>query len=293
MAARAQQDARRRGACLLLLVFFFVFFVIIVDEVAIFPGLDFVFLVVLFVRVIGDEVQVDGMRLRDLEFVFVDIDFGGTFRATDHGATLRTVVCKVGVRAPRPPLCSVLYTAAHEVNSRPWEHCFERHRIMGRRTLRMASSREYPERPVVGIGGVIIDQGRTLLIRRGSEPLLGEWSIPGGTLELGESLEEGVARELGEETGIEVRGLELIEVFDQVYLDDESTNLGMKRRPRFHFVIADYLCERLSGEPRAGSDVTDVAFAREDELARFHLTETATRVVKKALAMDRARRAAK
>ena len=157
----------------------------------------------------------------------------------------------------------------------------------------MASSREYPERPIVGIGGVIIDQGRTLLIRRGSEPLLGEWSIPGGTLELGESLEEGVARELREETGIEVRVLELIEVFDQVYLDDESTNLGMKRRPRFHFVIADYLCERLSGEPRAGSDVTDVAFASEKELARFHLTETATRVVKKAFAMDRARPAAK
>src|SRR6266849_2604118 len=293
MAARAQQDARRRGACLLLLVFFFVFFVIIVDEVAIFPGLDFVFLVVLFVRVIGDEVQVDGMRLRDLEFVFVDIDFGGTFRATDHGSTLRTVVCKVGVRAPRPPLCSVLYTAAHEVNSRPWEHCFERHRIMGRRTLRMASSREYPERPVVGIGGVIIDQGRTLLIRRGSEPLLGEWSIPGGTLELGESLEEGVARELGEETGIEVRVLELIEVFDRVYLGEGSTEVETKPRPRFHFVIADYLCERISGEPRAGSDVTDVAFASEEELTRYHLTETATRVLKRAFAMDRARRAAK
>ncbi len=157
----------------------------------------------------------------------------------------------------------------------------------------MASSREYPERPVVGIGGVIIDQGRTLLIRRGSEPLLGEWSIPGGTLELGESLEEGVARELREETGIEVRVLELIEVFDRVYLGDGSTNAAPKPRPRFHFVIADYLCERISGEPRAGSDVTDVAFASEGELSRFHLTETATRVVKKAFAMDRARRAAK
>jgi 8-oxo-dGTP diphosphatase len=153
----------------------------------------------------------------------------------------------------------------------------------------MASSREYPERPVVGIGGVIIDQGRTLLIRRGSEPLLGEWSIPGGSLELGESLQEGVARELLEETGIEVRVLDLIEVFDRVYREDGST----KRGPRFHFVIVDYLCERLSGEPRAGSDVTDVAFAREDELARFHLTETATRVVKKAFAMARARQAAK
>jgi len=157
----------------------------------------------------------------------------------------------------------------------------------------MASPREYPERPLVGIGGVIIDQGRTLLIRRGSEPLLGEWSIPGGTLELGESLEEGVARELREETGIEVRVLELIEVFDRVYLGDDASDAEMKRRPRFHFVIADYLCERISGEPRAGSDVTDVAFASEEELAQFHLTEIATRVLKKAFAMDRARQAAK
>src|SRR6266571_3784289 len=137
----------------------------------------------------------------------------------------------------------------------------------------MASSREYPERPVVGIGGVIIDRGGTLL--------------------LGESLQEGVARELREETGIEVRVLDLIEVFDRVYLGDESTDVEMKRRPRFHFVIADYLCERVGGEPRAGSDVTDVAFAREEELTRFHLTETATRVVKKAFATDRARQAAK
>jgi len=160
---------------------------------------------------------------------------------------------------------------------------------MGREMLPMSSSREYPERPVVGIGGVIIDSGRTLLIRRGSEPLLGEWSIPGGTLEIGESLEEGVARELLEETGIEVRVLELIEVFDRIYLEDGSTGGAVKGRPRFHFVIADYLCERLGGEPRAGSDVTEVAFAREEELARFHLTETATRVLKKAFAMAHAR----
>src|SRR6266851_4531172 len=310
MAAQAQEDARRRGASLLLLVLFFVFLVVIivVDEVAIFPGLPFVFLVVFFVRIIGDKVQVDGMRLRDLEFgfalgttqdlaffdfVFVDIDFGGTFRATDHGSTLRTVDCKVGVHGPCPPLCSVLYTALYEVNSRPWWRCFESHRVMARRTFRMTSSREYPERPVVGIGGVIIDQGRTLLIRRGGEPLRGEWSIPGGTLEIGESLEEGVARELLEETGIEVRVLELIEVFDRIFLEDASTGTQVKRRPRFHFVIADYLCERLAGEPRAGSDVTDVAFAREDELTQFHLTETATRVLKKAFAMDRARKAPK
>src|ERR1700674_6067443 len=220
MAARTMEDARLSWACPLLFIFLFVFLVIIIviDEVAVFPSLAFLFLVVLLVRIIGDEVQVDGMRLRDLEFgfalgatqdlaffdfVFVDIDFGGTFRTTDHGSTLRTVVRKVGVQGPCPPPCSVLYTAVYEVNSCARWRCFERHRTMRRRTLRMTSSREYPERPVVGIGGVIIDQGRTLLIRRGSEPLRGEWSIPGGTLEIGESLQEGVARELLEETGIE------------------------------------------------------------------------------------------
>jgi ADP-ribose pyrophosphatase YjhB (NUDIX family) len=137
---------------------------------------------------------------------------------------------------------------------------------------------------------VIIDQRRAVLIRRGSEPLLGEWSIPGGTLELGETLEEGVARELLEETAIEVRILELIEVFDRIYPGNGSAGAEKKNKPRFHYVIVDYLCERLGGEPRAGSDVTDLAFAREEELARFHLTETATRILKKAFEMDRARR---
>ena len=157
----------------------------------------------------------------------------------------------------------------------------------------MAPSREYPEKPVVGVGGVIIDRGRTLLIRRGGEPLRGEWSIPGGTLELGETLEEGVARELLEETGVNVRVLELIEVFDRIYLDDSAAGSGERKKPRFHYVIVDYLCERISGEPRAGSDVTEVVFAREEELKKFNLTETATRILKKAFAMDRARRPSK
>ena len=153
----------------------------------------------------------------------------------------------------------------------------------------MTSSREYPERPVVGVGGVIIENGRALLIRRGSEPLRGQWSIPGGTLELGESLQEGVARELLEETGLEVRVLELIEVFDRIFPDERLQASEQKHRPRFHFVIVDYLCERVGGEPVAGSDVTDVAFATEDELSKYSLTETATRVLKKAFAMALAR----
>jgi ADP-ribose pyrophosphatase YjhB (NUDIX family) len=154
----------------------------------------------------------------------------------------------------------------------------------------LASIREYPQRPVVGVGGVVIEDGRALLIRRGSEPLRGEWSIPGGTLELGETLEAGVARELLEETGVEVRVLDLIEVFDRIYDSDGKIAKVGEKRPRYHYVIADYLCERVSGEPRAGSDVTDVAYAREDELSQYGLTETATRILRKAFAMDRQRR---
>jgi 8-oxo-dGTP diphosphatase len=151
-------------------------------------------------------------------------------------------------------------------------------------------AREYPERPVVGIGGVVIEDGRALLIRRGSEPLRGHWSIPGGTLEIGETLQQGVARELKEETGLDVRVLDVIEVFDRIYPAEAQDTAIPGGRPRFHYVIVDYLCERISGEAQAGSDVTDVAYAREDELDQFHLTETATRVLRQAFAMDRERR---
>ncbi len=150
-------------------------------------------------------------------------------------------------------------------------------------------AREYPDRPVVGVGGVVIVDGRALLIRRGSEPLRGQWSIPGGMLELGESLEQGVARELLEETGLVVRVLDLIEVFDRVYFDPEHAEQPIPPGPKFHFVIVDYLCQRISGEAIAGSDVTHVSYAREDELQQYALTETATRILKKAFAMERLR----
>src|ERR1700692_724137 len=153
----------------------------------------------------------------------------------------------------------------------------------------MAASREYPERPLVGVGGVVIDNGRALLIRRASEPLRGEWSIPGGMLELGETLVQGVVRELLEETGFAVRGLERIRGVECIVYppDGESASTNGPDRPRFHYVIADYLCERISGEHTAASDVTDVVFAQEEELERFSLTETALRILHKAVAMDR------
>jgi 8-oxo-dGTP diphosphatase len=146
----------------------------------------------------------------------------------------------------------------------------------------VTSQREYPDRPLVGVGGVVIAGGRTLLIRRGSAPMEGQWSIPGGMLELGESIVEGVRRELAEETGIEVRVLDLIEVFERIIP-------GEGGRTRYHFVILDYLCEMVSGQAQAASDVTDVAWAREDELEKYSLTEIATRVIKRAFEMARSR----
>jgi 8-oxo-dGTP diphosphatase len=150
------------------------------------------------------------------------------------------------------------------------------------REARIVDSREYPERPIVGVGGVIISGGRVLLIKRGHPPLEGEWSIPGGTLELGETLLEGVRRELAEETGMDVRVLDLIEVFERVFRDEAG-------KARYHFVILDYLCEAINGQPRAGSDVTDVAWAFEAELERYSLTPTAKRVILRAFEMSRTR----
>jgi mutator protein MutT len=144
--------------------------------------------------------------------------------------------------------------------------------------VEVSPKREYPGAPVVGVGGVVIREGRALLIKRGSAPLEGQWSIPGGTLELGESLQDGVRRELLEETGIAVRVLELIEVFDRIFRDASG-------EIQYHFVIVDYLCEMVSGEASAASDVTDTAWVREADLSNYKLTEAATRVIRKAFAM--------
>ncbi len=135
---------------------------------------------------------------------------------------------------------------------------------------------------MVGVGGVVISDGRALLIRRGGPPLEGQWSIPGGMLEVGETIIEGVRRELLEETGIEVRVGELIEVFERINLDAAG-------KARYHFVVLDYLCEAIRGEARAGSDVTDVAWASPSELEKYSLTETATRVILKAFEIARER----
>lgn len=142
----------------------------------------------------------------------------------------------------------------------------------------MTTRREYPSQPIVGVGGVVISNGRALLIKRGNPPLEGQWSIPGGLLEIGETLMEAVKRELREETGLEVRPHDLIEVFERIELDGSGT-------ARYHYVVLDYFCETTGGEARAGSDVTHVAWARPEELAQYSLSSTATRVILKAFQM--------
>lgn len=117
--------------------------------------------------------------------------------------------------------------------------------------------REFPETPLVGVGAVVVNHGCVLLIRRGTEPLKGEWSLPGGVLELGESLLAGVVREVQEETGLSVEPLELIELLDRIHRVDE--------RVRYHYVIADYLCRVVGGELKAASDADAVRWVAREE----------------------------
>ncbi|SRR5260221_11695648 len=157
----------------------------------------------------------------------------------------------------------------------------------------MTPKREYPEHPRVGVGGVVVHEQRALLIRRGGPPLEGQWSIPGGMLELAETLEQGVVRELSEETGLDVKVVELIEVFERIFPAPPNADgsLGDVARPQYHFVILDYLCEMRGGTLAAGSDALEFAWAREEELVKFDLTVAATRVLRKAFAVARGRAA--
>jgi mutator protein MutT len=136
---------------------------------------------------------------------------------------------------------------------------------------------EYPAAPVVGVGGVVLDGDRVLLVRRAHPPRQGEWSLPGGKVELGESLTAAVRRELREETGLDVAVGPLVELFDRVHPDDGG-------RIRYHFVIADYLCRPIGGTLAAGDDAADVAWVARADLPGYHVNPHVAAVVAAAFA---------
>lgn len=117
----------------------------------------------------------------------------------------------------------------------------------------MPDNRRYPQRPVLGIGALIFDRGRILLVERGKEPLKGYWSLPGGVLEIGETLEQGIIREVREETGLEVEPLKMLEIFERIIRDSQGA-------PEYHYVLIDYICRVTGGSLRAADDASRVAW---------------------------------
>jgi 8-oxo-dGTP diphosphatase len=145
--------------------------------------------------------------------------------------------------------------------------------------------REYPEAPIVGVGAVVIDGTKVLLVRRGNEPLKGEWSLPGGAVELGETLQQGVVREVLEETGLVVVPAGIIEVLDRI-TQDEIQQDGVSGRVRYHYVLVDFVCRVTGGALREGSDADEVRWVVREELAEYRLAPITVRVIEKALSLE-------
>ncbi len=138
------------------------------------------------------------------------------------------------------------------------------------------SKRDYPERPIVGVGAVIVAAGRAVLVRRGGEPLAGEWSVPGGALELGETLRAGAEREALEETGLVVEAGEVLEVFDSITRDAAG-------REQYHFVLIDFLCRVRGGELQAGGDALEARWVTAEEMDALGVRATIRDVVRQGL----------
>lgn len=132
--------------------------------------------------------------------------------------------------------------------------------------------REYPDVPLVGVGAIIIERDRVVLVKRGQAPLQGQWSIPGGMLEVGETLREAAVREVLEETGLQVQVGELLGVFDRILRDAEERTL-------YHYVLIDFLCGRIAGEPVAACDAVEARWFSRDEIGDLALAEDTAKVI--------------
>ena len=143
--------------------------------------------------------------------------------------------------------------------------------------------RSYPTCPIVGVGAVVLrkidDRQEVLLARRANPPLQGEWSLPGGALEVGEKLRDGLAREVLEETGLEVEVGPVLDVIDSIFPDGEG-------RTQYHYVLIDYLCRARAGTGLAASDASEQRWARPEELESFGLRPITLEVIRKGLEME-------
>lgn len=141
--------------------------------------------------------------------------------------------------------------------------------------------REYPDTPLVGVGAIIIDEDRVVLVKRGHAPLQGKWSIPGGVLEVGETLRKAVVREVREETGLTIEPGELLGVFERVLPDDQG-------RMRYHYVLIDFLCRMVTGELSAADDAEQARWFQRHELPGLELARETEEVILKGFAKARA-----
>lgn len=139
----------------------------------------------------------------------------------------------------------------------------------------MSNSRRYPERPIIGVGAVIINDGCVLLVERGNEPLKGWWSLPGGGVETGETLEAAIRREVREETCLEIEILEIVEIFERIIRDPDG-------RAEYHYILIDYLCRPAGGEASPATDAARIAWVRCEDLGRYRITEGTPAVIEKA-----------
>ena len=139
----------------------------------------------------------------------------------------------------------------------------------------MTDDRRYPRRPMVGVGAILLNRDRILMAQRGKQPLKGWWSLPGGALETGERLADGIKREVREETGLEIHPLGVLEIFERI-MPDESGAV------EYHYVLIDYVCRVTGGALRAGDDVCRVEWVRRRDLPKLQITEGTLAVIERA-----------
>ncbi len=146
---------------------------------------------------------------------------------------------------------------------------------MERIDLPPEDDRRYPRRPLIGVGAILLRRDRILMAQRGKQPLQGWWSLPGGALETGEALADAVRREVREETGLEIRPLGVLEIFERIMRDASGT-------PEYHYVLIDYVCRITGGTLCAGDDVCAVEWVRRRDLPQLRITEGTLAVIEKA-----------